>query len=213
MTEELPELEEEAPEVKKPFAVGRGKTTPADRQWICEQVAEGLKKPSECAALYDVSIQFISQLLKKAKVTYGSKKKEREESTRRAIEAKEADTKATFAERRLKHIEEHKIAAINTMRGAFMLEGLRQQKWREAIRAGGAPPTAKESNVSARTVSILDQRIRLLLGMDEQVDEKELPRIDIDYMGDEEIQAIRRGRNIEEPLQSLDDDIIDESDL
>lgn len=208
--------EEEAAELEAGSAASKPsfplvpKTTKEDRQWILEQVAEGTMKASECAAKFGVSISFISKLLRKAGITYGSRKKAREEAARQAQARKEAEVKASFAERRINLIEEHKNSAVAILRGAFVMEGIRQQKWREHVKTGGNPPSVKESSLSARTISTLDQRIRILLGMDEIVDEKQLPQIDIQYMGDDEIIAIRKGQNPEEDLQ-FEDEIAEEA--
>jgi len=206
------EIEAAPEEEKKIFVAGMGKTTPADRQWIRDEVAEGRMKPSACAAKYGVSVQYVSKLLRQAGITYGSRKKEREEAEKAAIAAKEAEAKATFADRRLRFIEEHKMSAYAQLRAAFQMEGQRQKRWRDGLLAGGAPPTPKDANASARTMAVLDERIRILLGIDEIIDEKELPQIDVRYMGDEEIIAARKGaQSTDETLPTLDNNIIEES--
>jgi hypothetical protein len=209
------ELEKEiaaAPEEeKRVFVAGMGKTTPADRQWIRDQVAEGLTKPSACALKFGISVQYVSKLLRQAKITFACRKLAREAEVAAAAASKEAEIKETFADRRLKYIEEHKLSAYAQLRSAMIIEGVRQKHWREDLASGGVGPTVKEANGAARTIVVIDEAMRRLLGIDDQIDEKELPQIDIRYMGDDEIIAARKSQqNDDEELPSLDDDVIEE---
>lgn len=210
---EQEEIKAATAEEKEVVTEGLAKTTATDRDFIREEVAEGRMTPVQCARKYDVSIQYISKLLKKAGIRFGIRVSEREAAAKALIELKEREARANFAERKLKFAEEHKMSAYGQLRSAFLLEGMRQKKWREAATAptGAALPTVKDAMTSSRTMALLDQRIRILLDLDNVVDEKELPGIEINYMGDEEIAHARRGPQNDDELAKLDDDIIEES--
>lgn len=206
------DLKTSSEEEKEVVREGLGKTTAIDRQFIRDQVAEGLMKPSEAAAKFSISPQYVSKLLRTAGIRFGSRKLEREEKEKLEKETKEAAAKANFAARKAGLSEEHKMSAAAQLRSAFLLEGVRQKKWREAAMApGGGLPSVKEAMTSARTMAVLDQRIRILLELDNIVDERELPGILLEDMGDAEIAAARRGpRNEDADLAKLDDDIVEE---
>lgn len=192
---------------------GLRKTTEVDRQFIRDRVAEGLMTPAECARKYGVTPQYVSKLLKAKGIRFGSAKLERERLERATIEAKERAAKATFAERKATFAEEHRMSAYVQFRNAFLLEAIRQKQWREAatLPTGASMPTTKDTMTSARTMAMLDMRIRILLDLDMVVDERSLPTIEINYMGDEEIAMMRRGPRNDDELAKLDDDVIEET--
>lgn len=205
------EIESASAEDKAVVSEGLSKTTAADRQFIRDEVAEGRMTPAQCAKKFLITPQYVSKLLKQAGIRFGIRKMEREAKERAEIEAKERAAKASFAERKATFAEEHKMSAMAQLRSAFLLEGMRQKIWREAAVTSAALPSPKEAAMSARTMSMLDQRIRILLELDTHIDEKELPSILINDMGDEDILAIRRGKTSEDILAKLDDDVVEES--
>lgn len=217
---ELPEVstEEEivaaSDEEKEIVAEGVKKTTQVSRQKIRDDVAEGRVTPSAAAREHGISIQYVSKLLKNANIKYGCRKLEREKAEKDAKDAAERKAKATFAERRATYAEEHKIGIFQQLRSALLVESIRQKNWRDAATAstGMALPTAKDAMTSVRTMALIDQRIRILLNLDDEIEEMGLPTIEINYMGDEEIAAMRSGPINDDALAALDDDVIEEAE-
>lgn len=206
-------LEAESAEERSVVTEGLSKTTAQDRAAIREEVAEGRMTPSQCAKKWGISPQYVSKLLKAKGIRFASAKLAREQAEKDAKEAAERKAKASFAERKMNFAEEHKMAIYAQMRNALMLEGVRQKLWREAAMApaGAVLPTVKDAMTSARTMALIDQRIRILLGLDEEIEEASLPSIEIVDMGDAEIIAARRGAINDDDLAKLDDDIVEET--
>lgn len=207
------ELNAESAEEREVVTEGLKKTTAEDRAAIREEVAEGRMTPSQCAKKWGISPQYVSKLLKTKGIRFASAKLAREQAEKDAIAAAERKAKASFAERKANFAEEHKMAIYAQLRNALILEGIRQKAWREAAMApaGAILPPVKEAMTSARTMALIDQRIRILLGLDEEIEELSLPSIQITDMGDADIIAARRGPGNEDELTKLDDDIVEET--
>jgi DNA-binding CsgD family transcriptional regulator len=216
---ELPEIsaEEEvvaaSDEEKEIVAEGVKKTTSVSRQEIRDAVAEGEMTPSACARKHGISIQYVSKLLKQANIKFGCRKMEREAKEKADKELAERRAKSSFAERRASFAEEHKMGMYQQLRSAMLIESIRQKIWREAASApaGVSLPSVKEAMTSARTLALIDMRIRILLNLDNEIEEQGLPTIEINYMGDEEIAIIRRGAVNEDELAALENEVVEET--
>jgi len=199
----------ETPEDEKTvLEAGRTKTTVEDRAWIREEVGEGRMSPGACAARFGVSPQYISKLLRLANIRFGSKKEEREKAEAEVAAKAKMAAEITFASRKAHFAEEHRMQMLAQFRMARQIEGIRQKRWLEAA-AGGSPlPVPKESMNSARVMALIDQRVRILLDLDNDVIVEDLPQIDIHYMGDEEISQIRQGEINTDELVTLEEDVV-----
>lgn len=198
-------MSEELPEIKDP-ADPSGKTPPLSEtqfQAMLSAAGEGSSVTS-LATLYGKTVQYVSKALKNHGVTVGAVKRAREEKEK--ADAAGAAPKPAFAELRLSRIEDTQNQLFVFNKTMFQL-GMKQAA---QFARGEIVLTIKEQNSITRTNAIAAQELRRVLGMDTHIDEKELPVLQIQDLGEDEILDLQAGKIEGEEEDELIDLVDDE---
>lgn len=189
------------------------KITPEQWEAIRESIAMGEQRASDCARKYGISNAAVSLHLTKHGITYACKKKDIEARAEEKLRERVAET---FADKVLKRSEETKEAHYQA--AAFISSEITRvvvEAKKAARPIGLFMGDLKALNVASMGLERgLNQRYRLL-GIDDQINEQDLPTLEIVDLTEENIRAMQQREDpgvdidaMEMPVLTPEDEII-----